>query len=81
MSERDDGGPAFPYVSGGYHPGMSLRDWYMGQALANPEICTGHAPEYMLAKWFPDQTGISTADIAAKQAEAVADAMLKARAG
>jgi hypothetical protein len=37
MSERDDGGPAFPRQSGtldmGGAQGMSLRDWFAGQAL------------------------------------------------
>lgn len=35
MSSINDGGPAFP-VSGpnGDHPGMSLRDWFAGQAMA-----------------------------------------------
>ena len=46
MSERNDGGPAFPRPSGEArdgngtsfwppgHPGMTLRDWFAGQALA-----------------------------------------------
>ena len=37
MSEEpNDGGPAFPAMTpGGYcTPGMSLRDWFAGQALA-----------------------------------------------
>ena len=40
MSEKDDGGPAFPTsehddATGAYHEmhGMSLRDWFAGQAL------------------------------------------------
>jgi hypothetical protein len=46
MSERNDGGPAFPHEAdyvrndkGGFdlliehHPGMTLRDWFAGQAL------------------------------------------------
>jgi len=40
MSEIDDGGAAFPRDD--FHrgiPGMSLRDWFAGQALANPNIC------------------------------------------
>jgi len=44
MSERNDGGPAFPRgdpTHGGDH-GMSLRDWFAGQALAgllaNPKL-------------------------------------------
>jgi len=42
MSEKDNGGPAFPVVptmegagQWGYaYPGMTLRDWFAGQALA-----------------------------------------------
>lgn len=39
MTQRDDGGPAFPAEIGfGMNPvqyaGMSLRDWYAGQAMA-----------------------------------------------
>ena len=36
--KKDDGGPAFPYDvqrnGRGQHDGMSLRDWFAGQALA-----------------------------------------------
>jgi len=38
--QKDDGGQAFPAAaSNGYTPGMSLRDWFAGQALnaVNPE--------------------------------------------
>lgn len=39
---KPDGGPAFPYIVRGAHgdllhpaePGMTLRDWFAGQALA-----------------------------------------------
>lgn len=40
MADHDDGGPAYPIPvddrPGAYeaHPGMSLRDWFAGQALA-----------------------------------------------
>lgn len=36
MSEKDNGGPAFPVGSGQWKdfPGMTLRDWFAGQALA-----------------------------------------------
>jgi hypothetical protein len=38
MSDRDDGGPAFPSIEEGtepreVHPGMSLRDYFAGEAL------------------------------------------------
>lgn len=43
MNEHDDGGPAFP--AGGHpdlqhiqQPGMSLRDWMAGQAMASINI-------------------------------------------
>lgn len=48
MNTVNDGGPAFPTLAAGYdlpEPGMSLRAWLAGQALAglcaNPSI---HAP-------------------------------------
>lgn len=35
MSEKDNGGPAFPYHIGFVlNEGMTLRDWFAGQALA-----------------------------------------------
>ena len=88
MSERNDGGPAFPHpivnvdddgnvVVVGAMGGMSLRDWFAGQALANPAICTGKASERDLELW--DLWNASPGDIAARQAEEAADAILKAR--
>lgn len=34
MTKINDGGPAFP-VDEQYFSGMTLRDWFAGQALAN----------------------------------------------
>jgi len=78
MKEINDGGPAFPTtpVSHGYAPdtggngtgcgpGMTLRDWFAGQALANRNI-----EEHSGAKW---------ADRVAEQAYRIADAMIAAR--
>jgi hypothetical protein len=65
MSTIKDGGKAFP--GGGYTPGMSLRDWFAGQALAGI-TCTedvGIAPE--------------DAEAVAKTAYALANAMIAAR--
>lgn len=47
-SNHNNGGPAFPaqdwQAKGNHHPGMSLRDWFAGQALAgfaaNPGLIT-----------------------------------------
>ena len=45
MTDRiEDGGAAFPTeprgtVHGRRYDGMTLRDWFAGQALANPDIC------------------------------------------
>lgn len=42
-----DGGPAFARVSNDYtigHPGMTLRDWFAGQALADRPEARGAAP-------------------------------------
>ena len=54
-TRRDDGGPAFPYAfehddRGGFAPGMTLRDWFAGQALVG--ICaagngTSNGPDWM----------------------------------
>ena len=80
MSETkqiDDGGSAFPIEGGefsGLHPehGMSLRDWFAGQALigfTNAFISSGwHSPnEYQI-------------EVLAKNAYVAADAMLAERA-
>jgi hypothetical protein len=61
-NERNDGGQAFPragyYGGGRERDGMSLRDWFAGQALAG--ICghlggasrkTGETPEQADARW------------------------------
>ena len=77
MSDRDDGGPAFPggtYPEHPHHPnGMSLRDWFAGQALAGIASCaTPQAISEM-------HDGIKAGMREAKAAYAWADAMMKAR--
>ena len=55
MDRTNDGGPAFPGTDakGFVSDGMSLRDYFAGQALAgqlsNPDLCGGES-EY-IAKW------------------------------
>ncbi len=81
MSERDDGGPAFPWVSMGVpgqppqfrqqitSGGMSLRDWFAGQVIAACiDMLDGE--EMGRKEW------VSAVSIAAYR---IADAMLIAR--
>lgn len=45
---NDDGGPAFPHHDSGdtaMRPGMSLRDWFAGQALNTFAVQHGSRPE------------------------------------
>ena len=89
MTDIHDGGPAFPIKGRGafdlelvHSEGMTLRDWFAGQALANPVICTGEAADYQIVKWFGQySSGITSTMICAKQAYEYADAMLAARSG
>lgn len=68
MSEHDNGGPAFPIASDviGHCVGMTLRDWFAGQALAG-----------LLAS---PQTG-DDANAVIRAAFSAADAMIAARKG
>ena len=62
--EKNDGGPAFPRAP--YDPGMSLRDWFAGQALGHSRCDPWNAnPNY----WEGLALGVYAA----------ADAMLAAR--
>jgi len=80
MSAKQDGGPAFPCEGGDMsglvaHPGMSLRDWFAGQALA------GRLANSTLLENL-DQSGYPAEKLPAKMAEHAymfADAMLEAR--
>lgn len=73
MSEREkDGGPAFSFEytidgEGVVHPGMSLRDWFAGQALAG-----------LMQTPLPVSGELSD-DRVARACYCYADAMLKAR--
>ena len=71
MTDRHDGGPAFPLKGRGAFDlelvqaeGMSLRDWFAGQALAN-KIC--------------QPVGEDTYEDVAGDCYRLADAMLAAR--
>ncbi len=74
MGSRNGGGPAFPRQDTDWsegHVGMSLRDWFAGQALAG--IWAGDAPVYA------HKLAESNLEARAKTAYAMADAMLAER--
>ena len=73
MSYGDKGGPAFPLgdstwadmTVGGGQCGMTLRDWFAGQAIMG--LMASGKTQVTATQWF------------AKEAYVVADAMLEAR--
>ena len=71
----DDGGPAFPRPGFYLHHGMSLRDWFAGQALP-AVIAATSAGQHMPATRDSD-THIAFA--ITRGAYFIADAMLAAR--
>lgn len=87
---KDTGGLAFPKQAR-FHAkdgtlaepaqtGMTLRDYFAAQALANSVICTGRAEDYELTAWFGRHAaGITRAEIVAAQAHEHADAMIARR--
>lgn len=82
-SKIDDGGAAFPPHGAAdghrdYRPGLTKREYFAAAALANPALCTGSAPEYMLKAWFGERIALTQQEIAARQAVAYADALIAA---
>jgi hypothetical protein len=75
MNTNDDGGPAFPRLGEGFgNPnydtaGMTLRDWFAGQALAGL-LANGDGPNAKWAEHFPS---------AATWAYGLADSMIAER--
>ncbi len=70
MAEKiNDGGPAFPCEIGTTSKGMTLREYFAGQAISQ-----------IIATCANDTThGMTKADYFAGRAYEIADAMLKAR--
>lgn len=67
MSAKPDGGHAFPHDGGAGNEGMTLRDWFAGQALAG-----------MMAD--PNvRVDAETNRVIARQSYDLADAMIEAR--
>ena len=55
MSKIEDGGPAFPMatVDGWVQTGMTMREWFAGQALASPAAYgPAHAPDIIAARAY-----------------------------
>lgn len=80
MSKKNNGGPAFPspgYSDDGERRGMSLRDWFAGQAMAG--ICGGTNEAAFAIKHVAAKHGLNATDIIAKSAYEHADAMLAER--
>lgn len=78
----EDGGPAFPSVLYKHYPvensasdGMSLRDWYRGQALAG--LCANHGGPFQANATNGWDIVNCTADHVAAWCDELADAMLK----
>lgn len=71
----DDGGPAFPNKDelGNMVPGMTLRDWFAGQALTGLTPTDGYTPDHK-------DTQPMIMDLAVN-AYQIADAMIAARKG
>jgi hypothetical protein len=74
MDNQIDNDVTIPAVAG-----MTLRDYFAGQALSNPVLCSGDAMEWQLRAWFGDQFGITREQIASMQARSYANSMLEAR--
>jgi hypothetical protein len=86
MQKTEDGGPAFPLQTAEYfpslnkthagraQPGMTLRDWFAGQALP-AVLALSHEALIAVAK----KNGVSETDAAALGAYELADAMIRAR--
>lgn len=71
----NDGGPAFPFASDmiGHCTGMSLRDWFAGQALMGDFVQSEYTGT------FSDKTSDDLLLARARVLWRMADAMLKAR--
>lgn len=76
----DDGGPAFPNDGGPGSVGMSLRDWFAGQAMnALVNAINSSSERAALCCETESETGMAPSIQTAQMAYELADAMLAAR--
>jgi hypothetical protein len=81
MSAINDGGPAFPLATSGidtynyFSPGMTLRDWFAGQAISSVYATAMREAEQGSGLFQDEHWRIGLA----ADAYALADAMLAAR--
>lgn len=73
----DKSGSAFP-VSGGYR-GMSLRDWFAGQALAGNVAALSSDSYFMTLVKMATDNGMTMSQALATSSYAYADAMIAER--
>lgn len=82
---KDTGGPAFPLDDVNrvdnftirQHQGMTLRDWFAGQALSG---MSGAGPEFMNAlSRRAEKLGVNAEEYGARMAYLLADAMIAER--
>lgn len=82
MSVKDDGGPAFPgpatQTHQSDHDGMTLRDWFAGQALAGM-LANGFQPDEAMKRNGPGARFDWGKDTYVNAAFRMADLMLAAR--
>ena len=82
---KDTGGPAFPLHNHGaqtlglHVAGMTLRDYFAGEALQGYISATAWHPDFIYPDDFNFVAGGRAADAVAESAYKYADAMLKAR--
>ena len=83
----NDGGPAFPVVASTGDPrdgvycrdGMSLRDYFAGQAIAGVIRSTVEADSAAVLSESADSSGLAIEQVIARSAYEIADAMLAVR--
>ena len=78
---KDEGGPAFPVeaFAAQHAPGMSLRDWFAGQAMNGLASDTGDDPLPLSHDDTPDTARRRYWEAIAATSYEIADAMLKER--